>query len=1624
MKRFYNNTIMSKVSKHTLRVFALLCVLLGISSSAWGATTIYFENTLQWGEVYVCLDAYWKDDYEGVVTAGKTAYKMEYITTNEFGNKIYQYTYTNEINTANIVFIAHNQGNWNQLNNTSACFRGDLNVSKPLFKPNTTKTKRVHDTDYYNDGEWYGAPCFPTETIYFVNNLGWQNVYAYLYSAEYWNDAKGTGSNSIKAGPLEMTKVPGSSNIYTCTYDAGHSGYISFTEKSQPQYEHFYQNNVVHRGDLCSPNNMFVPDKNQTPESKNTENNSTSKYYNKGEWTTFSTNTYSLAGTFNNWSTKANKETVINGYSCTPQDIELVAGTYTFKIVKDEETNRQWYGYNGSITNETETAGLKFDQSGGDCTITAEKDGVYTFTFGENWMDNGNGGKKSGLWLTVTYGQAKEPVLLAYNAEYNSGKTEVTLSAYIQKTYCMDAADNTGGIITDWGFVICPGTATSACTPTITSAKKSPSSRDPKYRGDIFEHTLDFEGENLIGGATYGYRGYVMIAGKMYLTKETGTFFFPGDCTQQEINLSDPSSTPIKYTIDASLGEDYADDCNLRYGSLQEALNRLRALAKDDNVEAKYKYATYDNENRSLNLNAPIEFHVAYYDPNPDDASSAYCYEGDTKAGVSGGGSSSENSYALIIKEINRKKEENRYTLTIKAANEKARPWLHHVIVRESKDVILDNLAIFSDPTNELQDDALEFDCNSKEWHELEVDHINGANIVVKNCLIGSNGFTGVHASAYDGITFENNEFEAIMATTGDIPNAVSWGASAKFMACKNIKFIRNNFRGAHATLVWIQDTQNALFMNNVFWNTNQYKADCSAIRLVEQYNYGPTKNIGFYYNTFYLADGEINKDYRYDFLHTSDKGGNEEGRFSNIEFMYNNCYSYDTDAPGKSSSEPDQLSNSTLCPNNFWSKYDQLKGNTKSVFAFGSCEGESENKMVNVSELVCATTATGPASLVIKAINDGSGKNLNNGILPEISITGQEVDPLEFTYDRYKNARPNDNTWTYGAYQAKMDVEVNTIYWVGVSEKWDDRNNWGFYESGIEQQSKGNSPITRSAELQRLSCVNILSNELKVIIPEKPLVQLDGGRRWPQLPSSFASGTRESESGIPTSEQVTTKDGKKFADNIELEYGAAIKGVEHLVNGQDHYGSATTHFIAPRSEWILVGTIVKPWDEDNPGQIRDMKSGDYYIENRTPNVYIHKVVLEDGNPTWDIPFASLEESLVAGEVFAMMVPDEYGVYKLPFNYYKNLIDRNATFDPKEPIEYGVYPGTKGRFTGRFVNEKPVNQGYPISYNNLSSGPNLLNNSYPYNIDAKEIEKTSKGTIQYYDSEARAFFTTSSTPNDVILKPQHGFVFTPKSGTTKLNIEYGMFNDGNTRSRAAEEELPTFSLNLYNANANSGYSNIAVRMDEFLGEGNQSEMDVEKAFVNLSGTPELYIIAYDSKYSRVDYFSTEQPIPLGVRLKEPMNVRFEKAWFRGFTEATLFDKLTGREYDLLNRTYTTETLQAGDIEGRFFLNLSDTEIYVPEEDDEEEKDTPTFVEDNTEDVSSINIFLRESDNTIRVITSGVELETIYISDMSGKTARYNVSGYFAEINLPVAQGVYMIHVVGDTASRTEKVILK
>lgn len=120
-----------------------------------------------------------------------------------------------------------------------------------------------------------------TVTVYFKNTLNWNNVFVYFYNEQCWND-NGSGSANVAGGPIEMTKVDGTDDIYSYTYTGSYSKYISFTRDSQPNYDNFHQTQAVYRGDFDSSKSLFTPD---TQISNNLNN---TVYYNNGTWTAYS----------------------------------------------------------------------------------------------------------------------------------------------------------------------------------------------------------------------------------------------------------------------------------------------------------------------------------------------------------------------------------------------------------------------------------------------------------------------------------------------------------------------------------------------------------------------------------------------------------------------------------------------------------------------------------------------------------------------------------------------------------------------------------------------------------------------------------------------------------------------------------------------------------------------------------------------------------------------------------------------------------------------------------------------------------------------------------------------------------------------------------------------------------------------------------------------------------------------------------------------------------------------------------------------------------------------------------------------------------------------------------------
>ena len=1561
MKKFYNNTLIGGAFSKALRVLALLCVLLGVSSSAW-AKKYYIDAS--------CIDGVyqvnWLQDKDSKPILNVASLRQTDIYSFETSYIPYK------------ISIQYHQSDWENkqiegLNiDSHNCFVFKVENGNLTY---TVKTYNAGDALTCSSSGGGAAACTPSTS---------------LLEATY---------------NATTNKITLKGNFKTCG----------------AKYHGFQWRKVG--SDWCPENNETKDYSNYIKLGSDDVDGEEIGEFTPDKGTSYEFRTYLVTEPWSYSSTKF----------VSTQSSESGCKTIYLKPNANWKTSSAWFQAHFWKDNESEgiSVSMKMANQCGDdiyyCTIPEGKnkvvfirrnpadnaewnktndlslpaDGKNLYTIAADAWSNGGG-----TWSVsdcdqsdcqevvpdlpeVTY---NSEVLLTYEPNYDEEKQEAKVYGYFKI--------NPGGEeectnISLYGFAYCQGYG---CVPTELKTGNELNyikvGETDLSRGEEYEGTIT----GLVESSVYGYRAFIASGDDIIFSDET-RYFSTGGC----IPIPGGGDT-IRVTVDGlKYPSNHADECKLIFGNFQTAIDTLKK-----NTE----YCVNGN------LRQPVVISVAQKDENGS-------YSGKDQTVSGGNNGASQTLTVNVISGFNKGgigyDEKN---VLIVRANNGDKPRLEHLLIRSSRNIIIEGINIISNPADngKTKDTALEIDDgNSSNWLGGSCT-LPDANIKVRNCMIGSNGFTGMHVNGVGNLVFENNIFnlsyvldENTDANTKN--NIIGWGASVKFLECKDIKFVRNNLWGAHNTTLWLQQIENALFYNNVFWNNNTIAGNTRAIRIYKQYNGNnqiTPNHIAFLYNTFYVKDGSTTSEHSFDFLSSECAKADECDDLGSVTFLYNNCYSYDPDLGKKSGSWQSKFNGTNhFCPNNFWSKYDFDNNNKTSVFELESCD---DAEFINVSNYLCETSIAGPASLVVKQPEDAADAGLKTALPVSLDqVKGycnlQNITEADIRADRYRNDIRKGNKWTYGAYEATSSNAVNTIYWVGgYSSDWDYRANWSWINSdGVAQQ---------------LSCVDNLNENLKIVIPRRYSnsgypVSTTGKYFYPKIPDNFSSDARQSAtideekdlpSGIPASEQVSAGRGyvepTRYAKDIELEYGAAITGVEYLAKqGEDiRYEHAAVGFEAPRDQWILVGTVIKPKDEEKPGEYRNIISGDYFVPGQLPHVYMHQVSIEDNVAKWDETFSSLKVEVPVTSIFAIRIPDEYGPYKLPAEFYNSWYGGN--YDPKESIKYD-------NFVGKFVNESSL-----PSYT-VKPGPNMLNNSYPCCIDPDKIPEE-VGTVLCYDYAANSFKSPKGFERkEVLINPQHGFIFIPADGVEKFEVTKDMFVGADTRSRSAESELPTLSLNLYNANTLIDNSNVVLRIDEMLGD-EESIANTPKVFATNAGTPELYIISNDKMYTTFDASSSSQLIPLGVRLKQDMNIMFKKINSNDIDKAILVDTYTDKEYNLLERSYTTEVLVSGDIKGRFYLNLGISENNE-DNDDTTDDNVSTEVEENSAE-KAINIFVDE-DNNIRVITNGVELKNIYVSDMTGRMMSYNVKGYAASLNLPVAEGTYLVHVIAENVTRSEKVIL-
>lgn len=1039
-----------------------------------------------------------------------------------------------------------------------------------------------------------------------------------------------------------------------------------------------------------------------------------------------------------------------------------------------------------------------------------------------------------------------------------------------------------------------------------------------------------------------------------------------------------PTGETIYYTIDNSLTAD--DDCSLSYRSLETAITKLKATPE-------YFNSTTTELKKHVVMNV---------------VNNGTRYVGTEAAGRTGGDVASaltiklQNINNLDAANYQYKLNGSPRTLTIQAAVANNRPTLQHLIIRKSKNITLDGLVITGSPNTTVLDNAIDID-DDGDWVTGATGRYAAANIRIQNCYIMSTGFTCIHASGYDGLTFVNNDIEAKLTTLLLAnSNTQNWGASAKFIRCKNVNFERNNFRGDHATLTWLQESQNVLFMNNVFWSTNNTTAQIAFVRLLSQKGLS-VDHIAFYYNTMFLNAGTNTQSY-VDFFRLGradigeQSGYKEKYDATTIAFEYNNCYSYQPTVTGR---RTDAFLGRTpadftlLRNNNFWSI---SEGTSSDGLEFGTGA-----RNIHVKQELCSTAPNDPMGLVVK------GADLNVGSALTTDITGLGAMSIHRNDRLRTTIRPVGGTgWTLGAYQQTDGIPVDTIIWTGAfDDDWDNRNNW-----------------IDAATRQTLSCVHQLSKNLVVIIPSytgSEIYQSPTGQiqHEPKLPAQFASDRpiKLDNEHVDAGAGLTSFTPTKFAKKIDIEYGGSLLNAHKLKPGEvPLYDEVTMHLdLDNRKEWVLVGPVVQPFEDGTKTSVRQLQSGDFFL-NFEPHVYMNYVNIDTstGAVTWAAPFTQLTEPVGPQQIFAIRVPDQYGnVRPMQFKLPAVIYYRNGTEEQKAlgtaPIKY--------TFNGRLSDEAGLRQ-YTIE-----SAHQILSNTFPANLDAAKVAAAG-GTVKVYDYGLKSFQT--AVGGDMI-KPMHGFIYSRSDeGQTSLQVTDAMIVFGNTKYRKRTVTQPLFRMDVTNTNNTNG-SRINVMYDADKADTFDGMIDSEKNFNDQDLTvPEMYMMAYTKKLSQKGINKQTETIPLGIRTNVDKSLKFKRYYNDGYEEVFLEDKQTGKSYDMLatNAEYIINNVPSGNNEGRFYLHVTVAQEHIPSTIGEE-----TIGSSDAEEFD-IAIFAQGKQVTVSS-SQNLVIETILVSDMAGRTQVFTASNpHFNQLNLQVAQGTYIVKVIGDKGTKEAKVIIK
>ena len=221
-----------------------------------------------------------------------------------------------------------------------------------------------------------------TQCIFFKNNLKWNNVYVYTFSADTWDSYVGV---KVKGKYIEYGKMTqiGQTDVYYYTLTNTTTGFshIAFSETDMHNNNEFYGSKAIYRGDRSNQMPLFIPQTDQTASTTNS-----TKYYSSGIWMK-----YNSTESGYEWRGATSEDGNDAGWNNSFAFTASKPGGYTFKAsvtfdnvkthyFKIRNIVNDWFGNGGTMTQKNCTDWIFGTDNSSNAKITPTITGEYNFT--------------------------------------------------------------------------------------------------------------------------------------------------------------------------------------------------------------------------------------------------------------------------------------------------------------------------------------------------------------------------------------------------------------------------------------------------------------------------------------------------------------------------------------------------------------------------------------------------------------------------------------------------------------------------------------------------------------------------------------------------------------------------------------------------------------------------------------------------------------------------------------------------------------------------------------------------------------------------------------------------------------------------------------------------------------------------------------------------------------------------------------------------------------------------------------------------------------------------------------------------------------------------------------------